>query len=62
MDSQNERGDAEIFIFLALKVCLCLFTLLCLILFMKEAYRYSKLQGDERDTFTIATFILLTIS
>jgi hypothetical protein len=62
MDSQNERGDAEIFIFLALKVCLCLVTLLCLILFMKEAYRYSKLQGDERDTFTIATFILLTIS
>ena len=62
MDSQNERSDVEIFIFLGLKVFLCLLTFLCLILFIKEAFRYSKLQGEERDSFTIATFILLTIS
>ena len=62
MGLQNERSDAEIFIFLLLKVSLCVLTLLCLIRFVKEALRHSKLQGDERDTFTFATFIFLTIS
>lgn len=62
MDIENERSHVEILVLLIIKLSLCVVTLVCLIRFIKEALRHSKLQGEERDIFTIATFVLLTIS
>ena len=61
-DNQHERSEVEIFFFIGLKLLLYLFNLISIFLFMREAHRHSKLQGEYRDTLTIATFVLLAVS